>query len=153
MVDLEVVTSKLAELVHRLERVRAFCPETAEELGADEARLDLVSFNLMLGVQACLDIASHCIADEGWPPVSTSAESMHRLHEHGVIARDVAQAVGKAAGLRDLIAHAYGKADIGQIHNAARYRLGDLEAFAAQVGSWLRSRAAARLGTEGSANP
>jgi uncharacterized protein YutE (UPF0331/DUF86 family) len=35
-------------------------------------RVDLVSFNLVLAVQSCSDIASHIIADEGWPAAQTS---------------------------------------------------------------------------------
>jgi hypothetical protein len=68
MVDLDLIAAKLAELADRVARVRKHRPASAEVLAADRDALDLVSFNLMLAVQSCLDVASHLIADEGWPP-------------------------------------------------------------------------------------
>lgn len=58
MVDKDLLTAKLLELADRVAQVRRHLPETAEELGADRDALDIVSFNLMLAVQACADIAS-----------------------------------------------------------------------------------------------
>jgi uncharacterized protein YutE (UPF0331/DUF86 family) len=68
MVDRDLIAAKLAELADRVARVRTRCPPTVEELSEDRDALDVVSFNLMLAVQSCADIASHIIADEGWPP-------------------------------------------------------------------------------------
>jgi uncharacterized protein YutE (UPF0331/DUF86 family) len=67
VVDRDLLTAKLLELQDRTLRARSKCPETVDELRADRDALDLVSFNLMLAVQSCSDIASHIIADEGWP--------------------------------------------------------------------------------------
>jgi len=65
MVDADVMAAKLAEPADRIHSDR---PADAQTLAADRDVLDLVSFNLMLAVQACTDVASHLIADEGWPP-------------------------------------------------------------------------------------
>ena len=67
MVDRNLIAAKLAELADRVSRVRGRCPESADELRGDRDALDVLSFNLMLAVQSCADIASHVIADEGWP--------------------------------------------------------------------------------------
>ena len=91
MVDESVVAAKLAELAARIERVRVCCPETAEALARDRDALDLVSFNLMLAVQACLDLASHVIADSGWTPGTSLAGSFRRLAEHGVLSEAIAE--------------------------------------------------------------
>jgi hypothetical protein len=55
VVDLTVLANKLTELQDRIERVRAHCPATAEALANDRDALDLTAFNLMLGVQSCLE--------------------------------------------------------------------------------------------------
>ena len=54
MVDPDVVSAKLAEVAERIGQLRRHRPETAEELVADHDTRDLVSFNLMLAVQAAL---------------------------------------------------------------------------------------------------
>lgn len=66
MVDRNVVAMKLGELADRIGRIRSHCPARPEDLAADLDALDIVSFNLLLAVQVCLDLASHLIADEGW---------------------------------------------------------------------------------------
>ncbi len=140
MVDVDIVTSKLAELGQRVSRVRRHCPADAEALAEDQDTLDLVSFNLLLAVQACLDIASHLIADEGWEPASTLSSSLARIGEHGVLTKQTVAALRSAARMRNLLAHAYGHVDPVLVHEAAISGLVDLERFAGEVGRWLRQR-------------
>ena len=85
MVNRDRVAAKLADLSDRISRVKLHCPTGAAELLSNRDALDLVSFNLMLAVQASADIASHFIADEGWPAAQSLAEGFQRLHERGVI--------------------------------------------------------------------
>lgn len=140
MVDPDLITAKLADLQSRIERVRARCPESAEALANDRDALDLVSFNLLLAVQACLDIGSHIIADEGWEPAQTLAGTFRRLHEHQVLQDATSRALAEAAGLRNVVAHGYAGVDPDRVYRAATDGLHDLEAFAQQVASWVRSQ-------------
>jgi uncharacterized protein YutE (UPF0331/DUF86 family) len=109
----------------------------------DRDALDPVSFNLMLAVQSCLDIASHIIADEGWEPATTLAGSFRRMQEQGVIGTATAEALGRAAALRNILAHGYAAAEPRMIHAAAQEGAVDLERFTSEVGSWLAGRLAA----------
>jgi uncharacterized protein YutE (UPF0331/DUF86 family) len=142
MVNRDLLAAKLAELSERVARARKHCPATADALRADRDALDLVSFNLMLAVQTCADIASHLIADEGWAAVARLAEAFERLHEHGVIARETAQALGRAVGLRNIVAHGYGGIDAQVVHGAATRGVADLEAFAREVATWSAAQGA-----------
>ena len=137
MVDVDLVAAKLAELNDRVDRVRAHRTDSDEELAADRDKLDIVSFNLMLAVQACADIASHIIADEGWTAAKTLAESFARLADHGVLEPVTAETMKKAVGLRNVVAHGYVRVDIPMVHRAATAGLDDLSAFARQVARWL----------------
>ena len=136
MVDRALLSVKLAELADRAERVRSHCPATAAELTADRDALDLVSFNLMLAVQACSDIASHLIADEGWPVATTLAGAFALLHDRGVITMPTATALGRAVGLRNVVAHGYAGINPAMVHGAATMGVQDLEAFAREVAAW-----------------
>jgi uncharacterized protein YutE (UPF0331/DUF86 family) len=140
MVDASVLAAKLRDLAERIARVRSQCPPTAAALAADQNALDLVSFNLMLAVQICLDMASHLIGDEGWPPAATAAEAFRRLSEHGVLSRATAEVLGRAVGLRNVVAHGYAAVDPEQIFFAAGQGLGDLEQFSREVSSWVAER-------------
>lgn len=140
LVRVDLLTTKLTELSRRIERVRANAPSTATELAANQDALDLVSFNLMLAVQSCSDIASHLIADEGWAAASTLAEAFVRLRDERVIDAAVAKSMGQAVGLRNVVAHGYANVDPTLVHLAATRGLADLEAFEQQVSAWLLKR-------------
>ncbi len=136
MVDRDLLATKLAELSDRVERVRSRCTATVDGLRHDRDALDLVAFNLMLAFQTCADIASHIVADAGWPPAKTLRENFERLGDHGVIRASVADTLGRAVGLRNVIAHGYAAIDASQVHHAATAGLSDLSAFAREVARW-----------------
>ena len=136
MVNRDLLAAKLAELAYRVGRVREHSKATAAELGSDRDALDLVAFNLMLAVQTCADVASHVIADEKWPIAATLGEAFDRLQERGVLTQETAGALGRAVGLRNVVAHGYGGIDVARVHGAATRGIIDLEAFARQVAGW-----------------
>jgi uncharacterized protein YutE (UPF0331/DUF86 family) len=141
MVDVNVVTGRLRELADFISRVRSHRPPDAETLANDRNVRDLVSYNLALAVQACLDIASHLIADEVWEAGTTAAESFQTLARHEVISSELATVMGQAAGLRNILVHGYSKAVPARIHAAATTGLADLERFGQEISAWMeRSR-------------
>ena len=140
MVDRDLVAAKLAELQDRIMRVRANCPPTLLALAADRNALDLVSFNLMLAVQSCADIASHVIADEGWPAAVNLVSSFNRLRDEGVITAPTAAALCSAVGLRNVVAHGYAGINPAMVYAAATRGLPDLEGFAREVATWVAHR-------------
>lgn len=143
MVDIDIVTSRLRDLTLRIQRIRLHCSPTPEELAGNQDALDLVSFNLMLAVQACLDVASHIIADESWEPVTTSADSFQCLEQHSVISMATAKTLALASGLRNVVAHEYAGIRPGLVHKAATDGLAGLEQFAREVGDWMSKRLSA----------
>lgn len=140
MVNRDRVAAKVSELSDRVSRVRQHCPADPATLATNRDALDLVSFNLMLAVQACADIASHLIADEGWPAAQTLAEGFQRLHEKGVISASTATSLSRAVGLRNNVAYGYAGIDAKIVHTAAARGISDLDIFAREIVSWLNAR-------------
>jgi uncharacterized protein YutE (UPF0331/DUF86 family) len=136
VVNRDLIAAKLAELADRKERVRARTPERAEQLGRDRDALDIVSFNLMLCVQICADIASHIISDEGWVVAVSLAQAFKRLEEHGVLSAATAEALGRAVGFRNVVAHGYSRLDLEATFAAAISGLTDIDRFAREVSAW-----------------
>lgn len=139
MVTKDLVTAKLSELIDRIDRARAHCPPDVKLLGSDRDALDLVSFNLMLAVQACADVASHLIADAGWPAARSLAEAFERLVEHEVTSSATGEQLERAVGLRNVVAHGYARVSVAMIHEAATEGVRDLEAFAHDVAVYLQT--------------
>lgn len=140
MVDQNVVTAKLRELNERMERVRIHTPAEASDLEEDQDALDLISFNLMLCVQTCLDLATHVISDESLAPAESSSEAFQRLADYGVISKPTSKALAGAVGLRNVVAHGYAGVVPQKIHEAAVNGPADLERFSREVSAWVVGR-------------
>ena len=140
MVNRSLVSAKLTELADRTARVRDKVPSSALVLTQDRDLLDIVSFNLMLAVQCCADIASHLIADEGWPAAGSLAEGFTRLEERGVISVSTGSELRRAVGLRNVVAHGYGRVDPTAVYAGATRGVVDLDTFAREVASWVAAR-------------
>jgi uncharacterized protein YutE (UPF0331/DUF86 family) len=65
------------------------------------------------------------------------AESFARLQERGVLSRDTAEALAKAAGLRNVVARAYASVDVAIVHAAATTGVHDIDRLACEVSEWL----------------
>jgi len=141
LVKKDLVTAKLTELAERAARVRAKCLTSSAALAADPDALDIVSFNLMLAVQLCADIAAHITTDERWQPAKSLAEGFTRLEEHGVLSANTAERLRRAVGLRNIVAHGYGRVDPALVFTAATNGLSDLSEFAREVATWLLQQA------------
>jgi uncharacterized protein YutE (UPF0331/DUF86 family) len=136
MVNRDLIAAKFADLSVRVERVRARTKGSATELASDADATDLVSFNLMLAIQLCADIASHIVADEGWPVARTLGESFTRLAENRVISEETANAMARAAAFRNVVAHGYSRVDMSIVHRASTEGIVDIERFARDVAAW-----------------
>ena len=137
MVDGALVTSKLSELADSVGQVRKHAKAHPAALAADRDALELVSFNLMLAVQSCADIASHIIADEAWSPAGSLADGFARLASQGVISPPTQLALSRAVGLRNVVAGL----DPAAVHSASTAGVADLDRFAREIAAWLATRA------------
>ena len=97
---------------------------------ADRTAREVVGLNLFVAIQAALDLASHWIADAGWPIPEAYGDAFRALAERGVIDPALAQRLRGAAGLRNFIAHQYGGIDWERVHRETPGDLADLEALA-----------------------
>jgi len=137
LVDRDLIAAKLTELADRVERVRLHAPASAEELRTNRDALELVSFNLMLCVQICADVASHVITDEGWPVAKSLADGFTRLQQRGVLSSATAEALRNAVGFRNVVAHGYSRLDVEAAYRAATSGVLDIDGFAREVAAWL----------------
>ena len=109
MVDPDVVARRLLasnESLKELERPEA---GDATALAASSMLRAAVERWLQVAIEACIDVASHVIESEGWPPPSTAREAFMILAQHARIPSELAQRLGLAVGLRHLLVHDYAR--------------------------------------------
>lgn len=112
------------------------------ESGADKNRRDDpiwlrgIKYTFVTAIEACVDVAQHICATEGWGPPADNGDAVRLLGEHGVCTPELARSIRRAVGFRNVLVHDYIQVDddivIGRLG-----ALGDLEDFVAQVAAFV----------------
>jgi uncharacterized protein YutE (UPF0331/DUF86 family) len=133
VVDPHLSEQRLASIRDHVSRIRSMRSATREAFLSDRNAQEAVAFNLFLGFQDALDLAARLIADREWELAATAREHFEILAKNKVLTVSTAEAIGRCAGLRNLIAHAYGKLDLGRLYDEVPAGLMALEAFCAEI--------------------
>lgn len=140
VVDSALLAAKVATARDATARVRAVLPASTEAFIADRTAREVVTLNLFVAIQACLDLAAHWLADAGWEMPATYADVFGALARHGVIPSDLATRLAGAAAFRNLIAHQYGVLDWRRVYALAASDLGDLDGFCVTLADRAREQ-------------
>lgn len=138
-VDTEVIDARLRELSRRLRRVEARKPASVKALAADEDMQDILTRNLELAIQSCIDIAFHLCGAHGKVP-TTAAEALAELAKLELIERGLAQRLQRAVGFRNVLVHEYTEVDWKIVMRVIRTDTRDLAAFGKAVLKLLEKR-------------
>jgi uncharacterized protein YutE (UPF0331/DUF86 family) len=130
--DSAVIDAKLRELSRRLRRVEVKKPASVKQLAADEDLQDILTRNLELAIQTCIDIAFHLCGARGVVP-ATAAEAFAQLAKRELIERSLAQRLQRAVGFRNVLAHEYTEVDWKIVMRVIRTDTRDLAAFGKAV--------------------
>ena len=141
VVDSALLAAKIAAARDATARVRAVLPASADAFIVDRTTREVVTLNLFVAIQACLDLAAHWVADAGWDMPGTYADVFAALAQHAVIPRELATRLAAAAAFRNLVAHQYGALDWRRVYALAASDLGDIDAFCATLAERARGQA------------
>lgn len=131
--DLHVLAERVSAVERHLARVGARLPPSAAALRPATDASDAVVLHLWQAVQIVIDLAvSLCVRLHLGAP-SSYVDAFGRLARAGHIDAALAARMGKAAGFRNLVAHAYEGPDMQRVHAAAVDGPVDLRAFLARA--------------------
>ncbi len=116
MVDRIVIRTKLSFADVRLNELRFHSRISLERFRNDATVQAAILHHLQVGVQSCMDIASHIVADESWGIPGTSKDLFEFLRQHRVITSALAKEMKDVVGFRNLVVHAYDKLDLRRVH-------------------------------------
>lgn len=105
---------------------------------ADPIWMRGVKYTFVTAIEACVDVAHHVCATQGWGPPRDNGDALRLLGAHGVLTDDLAAAMRRAAGFRNVLVHDYATVD----DDIVLSRLADptdLRHFVAAVTGWLPS--------------
>jgi len=129
VVDRDLIIAKAASIRAHLDRIAAKTEVDLQAFLADVDRQDVVSFNLHLAVENCIDIAAHIISENGWGVPGSASEMFYLLEAKGILDPPLTEKIIKAVGLRNLIVHEYGNMDLKRLFSTVHKDLADLNSF------------------------
>jgi uncharacterized protein YutE (UPF0331/DUF86 family) len=131
--DRELLAEPAMVMRRHLARVAERLPASPTELRPATDASDAVVLHLWQAVQVVIDLAAAaCLRfDLGAP--GSYAEAFRAPARAGVIEPGLADRLVRAAGFRNVVAHAYDQLDMARIHEAALRGPRDLEAFLAAL--------------------
>lgn len=139
MVDERRVRLLLQRVSENLDHLRELAAEDRSSLRADFDRLAALKYLFVVAIEGCLNVAQHLCASEGWGPPTDNADAMRLLGRHRAVRPDLADAMAKAVGFRNVLVHGYTGVDDDRVV-AFLDRLDDLDRFVGSVASWLDSQ-------------
>jgi uncharacterized protein YutE (UPF0331/DUF86 family) len=132
-VDRPVLAERAMAVERHLRRVAERLPASPEDLQPSTDASDAVILHLWQATQIVIDLAmAACLARRVGTPGSY-ADAFRRLEADGVIERSLADRLVRAAGFRNVVAHAYDTLDMVRVHRAASHGPADLRAFLAAL--------------------
>lgn len=131
--DRDILAERTMVVERHLARVAARLPSDAAALAPSSDVSDAVILHLWQATQVVIDLGmSACLYFHLGAPASYG-DAFQRLHQAGVIDESLAARLGRAAGFRNVVAHAYDQLDMVRVFRAASEGPGDLRAFLAAL--------------------
>ncbi len=132
-----ILVRKLAEMEETMRRLRGYLPSSYEEFAKDWGRQKIVERALQILIEAMVDIGERFIALADGPPCETSASVMERLQDLGVI-HDANRYIPMVR-FRNVLVHQYEQVDLAILYGIVAKKLGDVEAFVAEVKTYVET--------------
>lgn len=123
-IDRPLLAEKAAAIERHLARVAEKLPPSPEQLLPMSDAADAVILHLWQATQIAIDLAACVQLKLGTP--GSYAEAFQKLEQAGHLPSELAENLVRAAGFRNLVAHAYERVDLGRVHGAARNGPADL---------------------------
>ena len=131
--DRAVLAERSMAVERHLARVRERLPASAAHFQPASDASDAVILHLWQATQIVIDMGMRaCLAMNLGTP-SSYADAFRRLETAGVVSGELAGRLVRAAGFRNVVAHAYDTLDMARVHEAASRGPSDLRAFLAAI--------------------
>jgi uncharacterized protein YutE (UPF0331/DUF86 family) len=131
-----ILAEKVAAVDRHLRRVAERLPRKASELQPMTDTADAVILHLWQAVQIVIDLAVSSCVQMGLGAPASYGEAFRRLADAQVLDAALADRLTRAAGFRNVVAHAYETLDMDRVFAAAAQGPADLRAFLGALARW-----------------
>ncbi len=126
----DVLLNKAAIIERCLRRIGEIYRGHEAELETDFLRQDAIVLNLQRACEAAIDAAMHLVRIKRLGLPQSRREAFTLLERAGILAPELAEALRKMVGFRNIAVHAYQEIRSEVLRDILEHRLDDLRAFA-----------------------
>lgn len=126
-VNIEVVTRLLTEMEQAILKLRTLAAHPQTKFLSDSNYYDSAKYNLIVAVEALIDLCNHIIAQEKLGKPEDYADVLRIVGARLSLDPDFMTRLEKMAKFRNLIVHLYWKVDNAEVHNILKNNLHDLD--------------------------
>ncbi len=130
------LTSELRGAVTNLNELAAM-PRT--ELLADKHLLSSAKYNLIVAIEAAIDLSGHAISRMGLRGAEDYADTFRVLGENGAFSDELLETLVEMAKFRNRLVHFYFRIDDETVVRILGENLGDFEAFLQAYGAFIQN--------------
>lgn len=131
--DRTILAERAAAIDRHLRRVAQRLPASATDFQPESDASDAVVLHLWQATQIVIDLATASCVALGLGTPASYADAFRRLQQAGLLDDELAGRLVKAAGFRNVVAHAYESLDMQRVHAAATFGPADLRAFVTRL--------------------
>lgn len=102
--------------------------------------IQAVKHSMLEAAEACLDIASHIIASEGFERPKEYSEMFETLEINGVIGEELASDLSEMARFRNFLVHRYDKVDNQRLEEFLEKDIDDIKEFSSEIYSYIEKQ-------------
>jgi uncharacterized protein YutE (UPF0331/DUF86 family) len=136
VVDRDLALRKLSDIAQYVAQVTEYRHITAEQYRADWKTQRIIERTLQMAIEACVDVASHVIADRGLQVPATYAEVFEVLGQAALIDAGLRDAMVRMVRFRNVIVHEYTRIDPDIVVDILGNHLDDLSRFRTVALGW-----------------
>jgi uncharacterized protein YutE (UPF0331/DUF86 family) len=137
MVDRDVVARRILALNEAIGHLRASNAGDEASLRSQAMLRAATERWTQIAIESCIDLAFHVLADRGLPAPPSGRAAFQALAMEGVLEAPLAERLGNAVSMRNVLVHDYVAIDLALLARTVRDDLVDLESFASTIGRLL----------------
>lgn len=131
--DRNIAAERAMSVERHLQRVEHMLPPAPDNFRPATEASDAVILHLWQATQVVIDLASGLCLKLNLGTPANYGDAFRRLEQAGVISHELADNLVRAAGFRNVVAHAYDDLDMRRVHQAAMEGPTDLRRFMASA--------------------
>ncbi len=137
-ININRLVSLMGDLHKARGKLRRLAVFTVDELLADEQKLDLIKYNLIIAVQAAIDICYHIVAKSESRAPQDYADCFVQLANLGIVDKKFARNLQEMARFRNVLVHMYGEVDDNRVCRILKDNLIDLDRFEELINDFVQ---------------